>query len=53
MSALGPSFDPVSTAAGIPTPEEMVEARRHVGGTAKAQILDRIEQAESFLNNPE
>jgi argininosuccinate lyase len=38
---------------GVPTPEEMVEARRHIGGTAKAQILDRIEQATMFLDNPD
>ncbi|MFH0825378.1 MAG: argininosuccinate lyase [Pseudomonadota bacterium] len=34
---------------GIPTPEEMVEARNQTGGTARAQVMERIANARVFL----
>jgi len=32
-----------------PTPEEMVEARNHRGGTSRRSVLEQIEAARSFL----
>ena len=32
-----------------PGPEEMVEARRHSGGTARARVMDQILEAKAFL----
>jgi len=34
----------------LPSPEEMVEARRHEAGTARKRVLDQIRKAEAFLN---
>lgn len=33
----------------LPTPEEMVEARKHTGGTARARVIEQIQDAGSFL----
>ncbi len=35
--------------AQIPSPEDMVEARKHVGGTALRSVEDQIRAAKSFL----
>lgn len=35
--------------SGIPSPEEMVEARRHAGGTSLTNVKKQIEQAREFL----
>jgi len=34
----------------LPTPEEMVEARKHTGGTALSSVIDQIKSARSFLS---
>jgi argininosuccinate lyase len=34
---------------GVPTPEEMVEARNHLGGTSRIQVMEQIQAARSFL----
>ncbi len=33
----------------VPGPEEMVEARKHVGGAARARVMDQILEAKAFL----
>lgn len=33
----------------LPTPEEMVEARKHVGGTARSSVNSQIREARAFL----
>jgi argininosuccinate lyase len=33
----------------VPGPEEMVEARKHGGGTARARVMDQILEAKAFL----
>jgi argininosuccinate lyase len=33
----------------LPSPQEMVEARNHRGGTAAARVLEQIEEARKFL----
>jgi argininosuccinate lyase len=35
--------------ASVPSPEEMVEARKHSGGTARARVMDQILEAKAFL----
>jgi argininosuccinate lyase len=40
---------PTEEAERLPTPEEMVEARRHEGGTARQCVMDQIRQAKAFL----
>jgi argininosuccinate lyase len=35
----------------VPSPEEMVEARTHVGGTARASVMDQIREARAFLRD--
>jgi argininosuccinate lyase len=39
--------------SAIPSPEEMVEARRHPGGTSMANVRRQIEQAREFLTRAE
>lgn len=36
--------------ASIPTPEEMVEARGHLGGTSRESVLTQIRQIRTFLD---
>jgi len=36
-------------AGKLPTPEEMVEARSHIGGTSRERVLDQIREARDFL----
>jgi argininosuccinate lyase len=36
-------------AEGLPTPEDMVEARSHIGGTSRDMVRDQIREARSFL----
>ncbi len=38
-----------SALASIPSPEEMVEARNHTGGTSRDRVMDQIRDAKSFL----
>jgi len=33
----------------LPNPEETVESRKHVGGTARARVLEQIERARKFV----
>ena len=33
----------------VPGPEEMVEARKHSGGAARARVMDQILEAKAFL----
>jgi argininosuccinate lyase len=33
----------------VPSPEEMVEARKHVGGTARASVMEQIREVREFL----
>ena len=35
--------------ASAPSPEEMVEARKHSGGTARARVMDQILEAKAFV----
>ncbi len=35
--------------AGLPTPEEMVEARSHKGGTSRARVMEQIQAARAFM----
>jgi argininosuccinate lyase len=37
------------TLDSVPSPEEMVEARKHDGGTARARVMDQIREAKAFL----
>jgi argininosuccinate lyase len=37
------------TDAGIPTPEEMVEARNHFGATSRSRVIQQIQAARAFL----
>jgi len=37
------------TLGSVPSPEEMVEAREHDGGTARAGVMDQIREAKAFL----
>lgn len=34
---------------GVPTPEEMVEARNHAGATSRARVMEQIQAARAFL----
>ncbi|MEW6347663.1 MAG: argininosuccinate lyase [Thermodesulfobacteriota bacterium] len=36
--------------SSLPSPEEMVEARDHVGGTARKQVLEQIAEANRFAS---
>ncbi len=37
------------TLDSVPSPQEMVEARKHSGGTARAGVMDQILEAKAFL----
>ncbi len=37
--------------SSLPSPEEMVEARTHVGGTARRQVMEQIQEAGRFLDH--
>jgi argininosuccinate lyase len=50
-SSMDSRADRKEDVTNLPTPEEMVEARYHVGGTARSRILDQIERATEFLQN--
>ncbi|MGO9568236.1 MAG: argininosuccinate lyase [Desulfomonilaceae bacterium] len=34
---------------GVPTPEDMVEARNHAGATSRARVMEQIQAARAFL----
>ena len=36
---------------GVPTPEEMVEARNHAGATSRARVMEQIQAARAFLES--
>jgi argininosuccinate lyase len=41
---------PKEAGDALPTLEQMVEARKHVGGTSRERVLDQIREAREFLN---
>ncbi|HMK36765.1 MAG TPA: argininosuccinate lyase [Desulfomonilaceae bacterium] len=40
-----------ANAASLPSPEDMVEARNHTGGTARKQVMSQIRAARAFLKS--
>ncbi|MGB6064323.1 MAG: argininosuccinate lyase [Desulfomonilaceae bacterium] len=39
------------TGAGLPTPEEMVEARNHEGATSRTRVIEQIRAARAFMQS--
>jgi argininosuccinate lyase len=49
MTRAGELASTKSRVSELPDPEEMVEARKHVGGTARASVTAQIREARAFL----
>lgn len=49
ISAMESGEDADKYKENVPTPEEMVEARDHIGGVSKKRVLDQIRIAREFI----